>query len=759
ESDAGGAAGAGGAGAGGAAADGVAVVAERVASALGLREETAVPGLRAGPAAAVDRLAESLRSQRMLLVLDNCEHVVDAAAELVSRLLAAAPGLHVLATGQEPLGVRDERLWTVSPLPEEAAVRLFTERAAASAPGFTLDQDSADAVAAICRRLDGIPLALELAATRVRALGVRELAARLDDRFRLLSAGPRDAPARQRTLRAMIDWSWELLDERERAVLRRLSVFADGCTLAAAEAVCADGEVAAEEVLDPLARLVDRSLVTLAAPSTAAMEPPRYRLLESVAAYGRERLREAGEYEATAARHYRCYRELAATAEPFLRGPEQRTWLRAMDAEADNFRAALDAAVHAADATAALGLAVDLAWYWCLRGRLREARRFATAALAVAPAAADDPATVAALSRTASTWHASLSYRLGEVPDRTPDDESPAPTRDLTLLTAQARADWHLGYARLGIAGSPGGTDQLAAAEQTFSTTGDTWGMAAVAGTLAQQALLRGDLAALASQATRSTTLFTELGDGWGQLQATIPLGAHAEITGDYPHATRLHLEGLRLAEELGVRTEAADKLSALGRIALLEGDHTRADDLHTRAAKTAAEQGYKVGEEFAEIGLALSARRQGHLDKAEALLRKWLPWDREIDSPVGTALILAELGFVAELRGDAEAARAHHAEGLTLARSTADPRAMALALEGLAGAAALAAPENHPRAAELLGRATALRAGAGAPLPPGERGDTDRITDRLRAALGDASLTAALERGATMPLESEPTA
>ncbi|WP_419998277.1 BTAD domain-containing putative transcriptional regulator [Streptomyces boninensis] len=747
-------------------------IAERIAAALGLREETAVPGLRAGPAAAIDRLAESLRSQHLLLVLDNCEHVIDAAAGLVSRLLTAAPGLHVLATAQEPLGVRDERLRPVAPLPPEAAVRLFAERAAASAPGFTVDTDNADAVAAICRRLDGIPLALELAATRVRALGVRELAARLDDRFRLLSAGPRDAPARQRTLRAMIDWSWELLDERERAVLRRLSVFADGSPLAAAEAVCAGGELAPEEVLDPLARLVDRSLVTLAAPPAgpaAATEAPRYRLLESVAAYGRERLHEAGEYEATAARHYRYHRTLAATAEPALRGPEQRTWLRTLDAEAGNFRAALDAAVRATDAPAALGLAVDLAWYWCLRGRLREARRFAEAALSVSPAAADagtttapDPDPVIALSRTAATWHASLSYRLGEVPEpgSLPADPPPSPTRSLDLLTAQARADWHLGYARLGMAGPPGGPDQLAAAEEIFRTTGDTWGMAAVAGTLAQQSLLRGDLPALAAQATRSMTLFTELGDGWGQLQATIPLGAHAEITGDYAHATRLHLEGLRLAEDLGVRTEAADKLAALGRIALLEGDHARADELHARAARTAAEQGYAVGEEFAEIGLALSARRQGHLDKAEALLTKWLPWDRKIDSPVGTALILAELGFVAELHDDAATARDLHLEGLTLARTTSDPRAMALALEGLAGAASLAAsPDSHHHAAELLGRATHLRAKAGAPLPPGERTDTDRITDRLRKTLGDEALAAALERGSALPLEATVTA
>ncbi|MFF0727250.1 BTAD domain-containing putative transcriptional regulator [Streptomyces sp. NPDC004134] len=778
--------------------------AEVVAAALGVRDETAGGGLLtgAGGVAPAERLAEALRTKRTLLVLDNCEHVVDAVAALCARLLASAPGVHVLATGQEPLGVGGEHLWPVAPLdvpppatgartaghavadgaahpgtasgtahlataPDLAAlhasgaVRLFAERAAAVAPGFAVDAGNAAAVATVCRRLDGIPLALELAATRVRALGVHELAARLGDRFRLLSAGPRDAPARQRTLRAMLDWSWELLTAPEQAVLRRLSLHADGCTLRAAETVCAGGGIAEDDVLGLLARLVDRSLIMTTPGDGVA--PARYHLLESVAAYGHEQLCEAGEFTSVRHRHAAYYASLAAEAEPQLRGPAQRQWLLRLDAESANMRAALDDAVRTGAAATALGLANDLAWYWVLRGRLGEGRRFLTTALATPPT--DDgahPAAGAEKERaartTALTWRAAMTLRLGETlaPDALPAVR-PAPPATLPELAAGARADAFLGLTRLGLGPLPGGGDPLARAEEVFRALGDQWGTAAVSSTIARQAVLRGDLRALAEYGERSMALFAGLGDRWGQLHATYALGTYAEITGDYAQAARLHREGLRMAEDLGLWSEVSDKLSMLGRVALLTGDVAQADDLHGRAARLAAEQGYVVGEEFAGIGLALGARRQGRLAEAEAHLRYWLDWDRKIESDVGTALILAELGFVAELAGDAEQARAHHRESLASARPTGDPRALALALEGLAGAESLAG--DATAAARLLGRAEALRAAAGAPLPAAERFDTDRITTRLRTALSPADLAAELAKGSTTAWEDLPAA
>ncbi|MER7761582.1 BTAD domain-containing putative transcriptional regulator [Streptomyces sp. NPDC097619] len=369
---------------------GSAEVAEQVGAALGLREEG-----RGG-------WEESLRSRRMLLLLDNCEHVVEAAAETVRRVLAAAPGVRVLATSREPLGLPGEAVWTVPSLSQEDAEELFAVRAAAAAPGFVVTGENAEAVATICRRLDRLPLALELAAARVRALGVEELAARLDDRFRLLAGGRRGVPPRQRTLRAVIDWSWELLPAPEMRLLRRLSVFADGCTLEVAEAVCGDrwaepapggstgrdrgddrdreGEeegdgyrgagIGAEEldVMGALVGLLDRSLIGVS-------DGPRYRLPESVAAYARERLAEAGEAEPYELRHRAVLTGIAERAAEPLFGPEQQRWLARLDEERTDLGAALERTVHREDAAGALRLALTLVWYWFLRGRLSEARR------------------------------------------------------------------------------------------------------------------------------------------------------------------------------------------------------------------------------------------------------------------------------------------------------------------------------------------------------------------------------------------------
>ncbi|KOX27607.1 ATPase [Saccharothrix sp. NRRL B-16348] len=697
-------------------------VAALVAASVGIRDCVATD--------LAGKLAEAVGAKRMLLLLDNCEHVAPAVAELAAGLLRAAPGLRVLATSQRPLGVAGELLWHVPTLAEPSAVELFVARAAAGAPGFALGPDNADAVAAICRRLDGIPLALELAATRVRAWGVHEVLARLDDRFRVLTAGHSGAPARQRTLRAMLDWSWELLTEAEQTVLRRLSVHVDGWTLSAAETVAGGDDL---DVPDLLAGLVDRSLVT----TTPGDDPPRYRLLESVAEYSSARLREAGEVALVERRHRDHYARLAASADPCLRGPDQRRWLRLLDAEAANLRAAID---HAARDGEALPLVDSLAWYWVLRGRLGEGRRALSAALA-----GGGPEDV---TDTVRLWHTAFSLLMGVTSGLVPLPARPAARPvDRDAAARRARAEWFLGFVGLGI-GEPGvGEDLVASALAVFQAQDDRWGTAAAHGTLARYAFTRSDLAAMARHGERSMALFTEVGDRWGRLHATFALGTHAEVVGDYDRATDLHREGLRIAEELGLSTDVADKLSALGRIALLTGDHEQADELHECARAQAVAQGYTIGEEFAELGLALSLRRQGRFDEAEALLRKWLTYDRRLESDMAIALIVAELGFIAEQRGDADTARTLHLEGLAAARNAADPRAVALALEGLAGAEALAG--DHGRAARLLGAAAALREEAGAPLPPGERGDVTRITAASRSALGD-SFTSAYAHGLT---------
>ncbi|HEY9366950.1 AfsR/SARP family transcriptional regulator [Streptomyces sp.] len=722
---------------------------EVVATALELRDDRAW-GLRPEgdrPLGTAERLADVLRARRMLLVLDNCEHVVDEAAGLAELLLRTAPGLVVLTTSQEPLALAGETLWAVEPLGPDGAVELFAARAAASAPGFALDAATEPAVRAICRRLDGIPLALELAATRVRALGVQGLLQRLDDRFRLLDAGLRGAPARQQTLRAVIDWSWELLTDPERTVLRRLAVHAEGCTLPAAEEVCAGDGVAAGDVLGLLARLVDRSLVV-------AVDGPRYRLLESVAAYCLERLRDAGETEAVRDRHLATYLHLAETAAPALRGPAQRHWLTRLDEETPNLRTALDRALAQADpasaaaADAALRIVDALAWYWILRGRLGEALRSATAALRAAEGAPG----VAAVRARVEVWRTGLTVMGGDGTDR---------GRRIAAAVAAYDADggggpwarWFLAHALCGTGGMGEGTGLTGQALDGFRAHGDRWGEAAALADRGVQRLLSGDLTGADADATRADELFAELGDACSRLWSVHPRATVAEIHGEYERAARLKRTGLETAQSFGITTEVPDLLSGLGRTALLTGDFAAARAYHEAARERAVEVGFRAGEINAVLGLGLGARREGRVEEAEAHMREVLDWHRAVGLDGANALILAELGFAAGARGDAVAALKLQEEGYAAALTTGDPLAVALGMEGLASAHALGGLPGPARAAALLlGAAAALRASTGAPLPAAERADVDATTTAARTALGAPAFTEAHARGETLP-------
>ncbi|WP_073459041.1 BTAD domain-containing putative transcriptional regulator [Pseudonocardia thermophila] len=705
---------------------------------VGARDDQVVAVLAATTgirAATAERLAAALGERRVLLVLDNCEHVVDPVARVAARLLRAAPQLRVLATSREPLGVEGEVLWHVPPLEVPGAealrsadagvlarfpaVRMFVARATAAVPGFVLDAGNARTVATICSRLDGIPLALELAAAKLRALGPEELLRRLDDRFRLLTTGRRDAPVRQRTLRAVIDWSWELLSDTERTVLRRLAVTTGGCSLAAAEALCAPDGLASADVLDAISCLVDRSLV-VAVPGPAG--EPRYRLLESVAAYGRERAAEAGELAGLRRRHLDHHLASAERSASGLRGAAQRMWLDRLDADAANLRAALDTAVERGAAEPALRLVLALTWYWFLRGRLAEGIRALKTAL-------DLPGGPAARRGAAAAWLAGFGALAGG-----PSAVDPAVLDEIPDPALRDEAAWFLGYVLTTLGDMPAARRLTERALAGFRSRGDLWGTAAATTDLLTQRMGQGDLPH-PREAEQCMREFTALGDRWGELQAAFVRGNLAEIAGDYATATALFERGVRTAEGLGLWPEVSYQLSWLGRIALLVGDAPRCRDLHERAMRVAVEHGFKAGEVFAETGLALLARRTGRLDDAERHLRSVRSWHDRDGFEAASTLIRAELGFVAELRGDAAAAEDLHRSGLELARRLGDPRAVALGLEGLAGAAALAG--DHVRAARLLGAAARTRESVGSPLPPAERGDVDRITAAVTAALG----------------------
>jgi len=716
--------------------------ADQVLAVLGIRDDSSLD-----PA---DRLADALRGSRMLLILDNCEHVIDQAAKLAALLVQAAPELRILVTSREPLMLAGEVVWAVPPLDLPGAVRLFMLRAAAAVPGFRpddLDDDNAEAVAALCRRLDGLPLALELAATRVRTLGVHELLARLDDRFRLLATGHRDAPARQQTLQAVIDWSWELLTEPERLVLRRLAVAADGCSLEAAETICAEDDL---DVLGLVSRLVDRSLVVPA----GGPDGPRYRLLESVAAYGLRRLHDAGESGLLRERHRRYYAGLAARAAARLRGPDQRSWLGRLDAETANLRQALDSALEDDDPVV-FPMVNALAWYWFLRGRITEARRALDGALASGQGST-------AARATAAAWRngiATLAGERGERGERS-GDAAPPPLDGIDDPATRAVLEWFHAFVASDYGDPSVAEAMVSRALASFRALADRWGTAAALSTRAKLAIIRGDPAAAHRDAGQSLALFRELGDRWGQLQASEWLGAALAATGDREQAARLHRDGLRMAEDLGLWPQAADALSWLGRSALHAGDLAQAREFLERAMRLAAGQSYQPGRVFAELGLGLTARREGKLDLAETHLRSVLRTSRRPGSEpdVARTIALSELGFVAEQLGDPAAARSAHLESLAAARQLGDPQAVAQALTGLAGAHALDARPGL--AARLLGAADAARRGAGAsPVPgAGESPDTDRITAAARRALGAAAFAAEFSAGRLLTAEQAST-
>ncbi|WP_310742062.1 BTAD domain-containing putative transcriptional regulator [Microbispora sp. H13382] len=371
--------------------------AQAALTAIGLRDQALLGGARGGEP--VDRLIAAVRDRAILLVLDNCEHVIEAAATLADRLLQECRRLRILATSREPLGITGEVLWQVEPLalpakgadPSEAgsspAVRLLRDRANLVRKDIGSDAHTLSAMARICRALDGIPLAIELAAARLRTMSVDQLALRLDDRFRLLTGGSRTALPRHKTLRAVIDWSWDLLTEAERRVLRRLSVFSGGASLEAAERVCGNeahpgndalaggGALAGEQVLDLLTALVEKSLVLAGGEDT-----PRYRMLDTIREYAAHRLAEAGETETARRAHLAYFTELAETADPHLRRAEQLEWLSTLDAEHDNINAALRGAIAEGWAQEAMRLVAAAGWYWFLSGHRAEGTELGIAA-------------------------------------------------------------------------------------------------------------------------------------------------------------------------------------------------------------------------------------------------------------------------------------------------------------------------------------------------------------------------------------------
>jgi predicted ATPase len=713
--------------------DGTAV-APAMAAALGLPELGTV-GVAEGAVPIVDRLVDYLANKHALTVIDNCEHVVDEVAAAVASLLAACPRLTILATSREALGVPGEALWSVPPMVLRDAVELFRTRAAATVPGFELSADIEPAVIDICQRLDGLPLAIELAVVRLRTLSVRELAARLDDRFRLLTGGARTALPRHQTLRAVIDWSYELLSDDEQQVLDRLSVFADGCSLRAAERVCSGGPVAAHDVVDLLARLVERSLVT----ADTSTRLTRYRLLQTIALYGRERLDATGQTPEVRDLHAACYAELCSRSTAAWRGKEQRHWLREVAAERGNIRAAFDWSVARGHAQRAAAMAGDLGWYWWLTGRVVEGSECLDAALAT-HGDVDPPTRAQALC-----WAAQLEadLRLGE--------EAVAVYRGTDDREGLALATMMFGRSLLARGDLARAEEVLVEAACEYDALDGELSATTGRAVAAHLALLSGRRDEAESLMCACAEEFASLGDEWAAAMSLEAVAYLAEQRGAAAEAAVSLRAAGDLARELGLMGFEAGVLARLGTIAASQEQWAEADRLHQEALRLSHEVGFKAGVALTLNGIAFSRRARGHLDEAVACAEEALDLYVKADLAGGAAAALGTLGFAAEERGDVEAARRLHLAGLDQAKRVPGPLATAVALAGLAGAAA--AGGDARTAGLLLGAAGRPRRSVPWP-PPSRAADIDRVSATASAVIGSAAFQQAVAEGHNAPLD-----
>lgn len=563
------------------------LVPQTVATALGISE--------AQHQEVTKRLVGFLEDKEFLLLIDNCEHLIDACAQLAENLLQSCPDLKILTTSREPLGITGESVYVVPPLtlpdprpwthPKSAkaslgdyqqseAVRLFVERAAAASPDFQLTMENGPWVAEICRHLDGMPLAIELAAARVRSLAVRQIAERLDDRFKLLTLGSRTSPARQQTLLATLDWSYGLLSVEEQTVLRRLSVFAGGWTLEAAEAVCSGEEVQSLEVLDFLTSLMDRSFVT----TMSSSGENRYVMLETVREYAKQRLAKSGEQSKIHQNHAQTFLQIAqgkVKSGSWLFWPQDVNSVNQLEVEHDNFRAALSWSVNN-DPETAVQLAAKLAQFWQQRGYLREGLK----------------------------WFEEILLSGGELSE-----------------AARAESLFNAGYLRLYAGEIEHAETRLQEAEGLYRKLDDQMGIGWQLVWLAWAKVAKGNYVDAITLGQKAAVLLEEQGDTLGVAVALAPIGEAEYLRGDYVEAEKTIEKSLALVQEKGILFTVGRRLSRLSQITRAQGNAARATQLAKEGLTKSVTSGDYSGATMALGAMAAIAEGEGETRRAATLL------------------------------------------------------------------------------------------------------------------------------------------
>lgn len=700
------------------------LVVEAAAAVLGVRERSGEPIL--------DSLITRLEPRHLLLVLDNCEHLIDASASLVAALLTACPMVRVLATSREPLRVQGEITWRVASLafpdprrrpaldevvPSPAA-QLFTARAHAVQRAFELTAENAQVVAEVCARLDGLPLAIELAAAQMRVLGVEQLRDRLDDRFRLLVGGSRTAPSRQRTLRATLDWSYQLLTLTEQVVLRRLAVFAGGFSLEAAEAVGSGEPIECGDVLEALTGLVDKSLVLTRASNGAA----RHGLLETLRQYAQDKLREAGEEAALQLRHAEWCLTLVEAVAPHVWAPQEASWLARLELEHDNLRSALAWCEREGGTTGSmigLRLVDVLHELWFTRGQLTEGRRWLERVLGIA-GGSPSPLRVRVLNCVAQfAWHQSdgqySDERAGQAL-RLSRDLGYKPGEVVALIYLGSNADAQGEYEQAVVL--------LEEALRLCSEDADTSGAWLARNNLAETLRHYGEADRTARLVEENLALATQRGDAGGIAQAVRQFGLLAEAQGDYTRAAQQLEESLALFEATGAERGRHWVLLELGRVVHARGDPERARALMGESLRLCREAWDRRGIARCLEGLASLAATTGQPTRAVSLF--------------GAASSLREVSATPALPSD----RRVYAPGLAAARDLLDDEDFAHAWDegktmplerAIADAGEFAGPPLPQNRNDTLGApASATDPG----LPPGQNRRTGRLTARQAEVL-----------------------
>ena len=670
-----------------------------------------------------NRLAEGIGDREMLVVFHNCEHVITVAAELAEELLRRCPALRLIATSREALRVGGETVWTVPPLATDDAVRLFVDRAHAAGAPVELSDEHRATVTEICARLDGLPLAIELAAARTRAFPLAQIRARLDDRFRLLTGGSRTALPRQQTLRAVVDWSYELLFDNEQRVFERLAVFPGGCDLATAEGVCAGEDIDAADVADHLHALVDKSLIV----AVTKAEDLRYTQLQTLAHYGIERLTERGDAARIRDAMANHYAALCAQSAAAYIGDGQRAWLTAIDREHDNLRAALEWAVANDDAATALTIAGGTSWPHWLAGMAIEGKRWLDLAFMCEGASEVDEQTRA----LALTGRGLLDFLAGDT-ERSDDDLAAALEIFERLGDAESRVLAHSFYAEL--ANARGDRDEarrrrLVALDFYGESPVDPFAIAARAYALGRLAVLDGEM-------DEAETHYRVAAEGFGQIDRPVMLSMTLDVVaefderaGNYAAAAQALDRAITTNDECGLRGFTGSLFARFGWVLLHEGEIARAEAMYERALDGARRQDNAPVLLLALTGMAVIHRMHGRDDAAA--------------EAASEALELYRLGHSRRFRNRVDPKR-----DLPVAAAASH-----------VVLAAIAAGRNDPeQAATRLGQAARLRAATGAELAAFQRDDEHQARDRAIAALGEDTFTAVYEQasqGAEVPTDS----